>query len=56
LLSGDHGKIEKWRREQSLTRTLRRRPDILEKAELSKEDQKIVEHLKSKVQDESNNL
>jgi tRNA (guanine37-N1)-methyltransferase len=56
LLSGDHGRIAKWRREQSLTRTLRRRPDILEKAELSKEDQKIVEHLKSKVQDESNNL
>jgi tRNA (guanine37-N1)-methyltransferase len=56
LLSGDHGRIAKWRREQSLTRTLRRRPDILEKAELSKEDQKIVERLKSKVQDESNNL
>ncbi len=55
LLSGDHGKIEKWRREQSLTRTLMRRPDILEKADLSKEDQKIVERLKSKVRDESNN-
>ena len=49
LLSGDHGKIEKWRREQALIRTLTRRPDILEKAELSQEDQKIVERLKSNV-------
>ena len=48
LLSGDHGKIEKWRREQALIRTLARRPDILEKADLSKEDQKIVERLKLK--------
>jgi len=56
LLSGDHGKIEKWRREQSLARTLTRRPDILEKADLSKEDQKIVERLKSKVRDEVNNI
>jgi tRNA (guanine37-N1)-methyltransferase len=47
LLSGDHGRIEKWRREQALIRTLRRRPDILEKAELSEEDKKIVERLKS---------
>jgi tRNA (guanine37-N1)-methyltransferase len=47
LLSGDHGKIEKWRREQALTRTLKKRPDMIEKAELSQEDQKIVERLKS---------
>jgi tRNA (guanine37-N1)-methyltransferase len=51
LLSGDHGKIEKWRREQALLRTFTKRPDMLEKAELSKEDQKIVERLKSQVQD-----
>ena len=48
LLSGDHGKIEKWRREQALLRTLKKRPDMLEKAELSKEDRKFVEDLKSK--------
>ena len=48
LLSGDHGRIEKWRREQALTRTFNKRPDMLEKAELSEEDQKIVERLKSK--------
>ena len=47
LLSGDHGRIEKWRREQALIRTLRRRPDILEKAELSKTDKKFIENLNS---------
>ena len=48
LLSGDHGKIEKWRREQALTRTFNKRPDMLESAELSEADKKIVERLKSK--------
>ena len=51
LLSGDHGKIEKWRREQALIRTLVRRPDILEKAELSEEDKKFVEKTKSSIKD-----
>ena len=46
LLSGDHGKIERWRREQALTRTFRKRPDMLEKAELSEKDKKFVEGLK----------
>jgi tRNA (guanine37-N1)-methyltransferase len=48
LLSGDHGKIEKWRREQALLRTFNKRPDMLEKAELSEKDRKFVEGLKSK--------
>src|SRR5689334_11741772 len=43
LLSGDHAKIEKWRREQALTRTFTKRPDMLEKAELDKEDKKVIE-------------
>jgi tRNA (guanine37-N1)-methyltransferase len=46
LLSGDHAKIDKWRREQSLLRTLRKRPDLLGKAELTKEDIKFLENLK----------
>jgi tRNA (guanine37-N1)-methyltransferase len=46
LLSGDHGKIEKWRREQALQRTFRKRPDMLGKAELSREDQKFINGLK----------
>jgi tRNA (guanine37-N1)-methyltransferase len=49
LLSGDHAKIDKWRREQALLRTFNKRPDMLEKAELSKADLKFVEGLKSKV-------
>jgi tRNA (guanine37-N1)-methyltransferase len=35
LLSGDHGKIEGWRRQQSILRTKKHRPDLLKKAELS---------------------
>jgi tRNA (guanine37-N1)-methyltransferase len=46
LLSGDHAKIDKWRRQQALERTFRKRPDMLEKAELSKEDLKFIETLK----------
>ena len=46
LLSGDHGKIEKWRREQALERTYRKRPDMIEKAELSEADKRFVENLR----------
>jgi tRNA (guanine37-N1)-methyltransferase len=52
LLSGDHAKIEAWRREQALQRTFKKRPDMLEKAELSEKDKKFVEGLKSKAQEE----
>ena len=38
LLSGDHEKIRKWRRAESLKRTLERRPDLLKKAKLREED------------------
>jgi tRNA (guanine37-N1)-methyltransferase len=47
LLSGDHAKIEKWRREQALIRTLKKRPDMLEQADLSEAEKKRVEILKS---------
>ena len=50
LLSGDHGKIACWRREQQLVRTLQRRPDLLETAELSEQDIEIIEQLRRKVQ------
>lgn len=45
LLSGDHAKIDKWRREQALERTLKKRPDMLEKADLSESDKKYLEKL-----------
>jgi len=46
LLSGDHGQIEKWRREQAILRTLQRRPELLDKADLSPEERKLIEKLK----------
>lgn len=46
LLSGDHGKIARWRREQQLLRTLNRRPELLEQVKLSPEDVKFLEQLK----------
>ena len=45
LLSGDHAKIEKWRREQALVRTFNKRPDMLEKAELNEAEKKFVDNL-----------
>lgn len=42
LLSGDHEKIRLWRRKEALKRTLERRPDLLRKARLTSEDEKIL--------------
>lgn len=44
LLSGHHANIEKWRREQSVIRTAKNRPDLLEKAELTEKERKIAEN------------
>lgn len=38
LLSGDHAKVDAWRREQSLLRTLKQRPDLLKKADLTEKE------------------
>ncbi|MDD6619761.1 MAG: tRNA (guanosine(37)-N1)-methyltransferase TrmD [Eubacteriales bacterium] len=46
LLSGHHANVEKWRREKSLERTLKRRPDMLEKAELTKKDREFLSNIK----------
>ncbi len=46
LLSGDHEKIRRWRREQSLKRTYTKRPDLLDKAALSEEDKIYLSKLK----------
>lgn len=45
LLSGDHAKIARWRREQALLRTRQRRPDLLASAELTKDDLKFLAKL-----------
>lgn len=46
LLTGHHANVDKWRREQSLKRTAERRPDMIEKADLTKEDRKYLSQLK----------
>lgn len=50
LLSGNHAEIERWRREQALARTFERRPDLLEKADLSEQDRKFLDRLASEGQ------
>ena len=45
LLSGHHANIEKWRREQSVIRTAKRRPDLLEKAELTKPELQLIDEM-----------
>lgn len=45
LMSGHHAEIAKWRRKESLRRTLERRPDLLQDADLDKEDVKFLESL-----------
>ena len=47
LLSGNHSEIERWRRQQALKRTKERRPDLLSKASLSKQDVKFLEDCNS---------
>ena len=46
LLSGHHGNIDKWRREQSILRTATKRPDLLANAELTKEEQQWLKKQK----------
>ena len=43
LLSGHHANVEKWRRRQSVLRTASLRPDLLQKAELTKEERELAE-------------
>lgn len=54
LLSGNHAKIDRWRREQSLLRTWQRRPDLFEKIELSKKDRQFLAGLIAEEKSEEN--
>jgi len=47
LVSGNHGEIARWRREQALRRTLERRPDLLSKAALSPEKRETIDRIKA---------
>ena len=48
LRSGDHARIERWRREQSLLRTIQRRPDLIEKLDLSEADRQFLAQVEKK--------
>lgn len=50
LLSGHHANIEAWRRRQSLIRTAKRRPDLLEGACLTEKERAFVEQLRGELQ------
>ena len=49
LLNGDHAKIREWRRRKSLELTLRLRPDLLEHAELSRQDLALLESIRKEM-------
>ncbi len=44
-MSGHHANIEKWRREQSVIRTAKNRPDLLEQADLTEKERKLAEEI-----------
>jgi len=50
LVSGDHARIARWRREQQLRRTFERRPELLAAADLSEADHKFVSELRGEAQ------
>ena len=47
LLSGNHGEIARWRREQAIIRTWKRRPDLLDKANLSPAERRFIKRLET---------
>jgi len=49
LLSGHHAAIAAWRREQALRRTLRRRPDLLARAQLTEQDVALLERIEREI-------
>ncbi|MFJ7824976.1 tRNA (guanosine(37)-N1)-methyltransferase TrmD [Psychrobacillus sp. NPDC096623] len=46
LMSGNHAAIEKWRKEQSLKRTITRRPDLLEQIVLTSDEERLLKEIK----------
>src|SRR5215472_16110069 len=49
LIGGNHEQIRKWRRRKALEKTLRNRPDLLERETLSKEDRRLLEEMKKAI-------
>jgi tRNA (guanine37-N1)-methyltransferase len=52
LLSGNHAAIARWRRKESLRRTLERRPDLLQSADLSEEDETLLAEVRAERDDD----
>ena len=52
LVSGDHARVARWRRDQALLRTLQRRPDLLATVDLSDMDRKALERGRQSNDDE----
>ena len=50
LLSGHHGEVDRWRRREALRRTLERRPDLIETADLSDDERRELERLEQDMQ------
>ena len=49
LMNGDHAEIRRWRREQQLRKTLKNRPELLERATLNAEDMLTIERLRGDI-------
>ncbi len=49
LLSGNHAAIARWRRREQLRRTLQRRPDLLDSAELSEQDRRWLDEIRQEL-------
>lgn len=47
LLSGDHGRVRRWRRKEALRATRERRPDLIERARLSSEDRELLSEIEA---------
>jgi tRNA (guanine37-N1)-methyltransferase len=52
LFSGDHKKIERWRRKKALEKTVRQRPDLVEHKTLALEDRRLLEEIQNERKDE----
>ena len=53
LMSGHHANIEKWKRKESLKRTYIKRPDLLEKADLTDKDRKMLDEIIGELESEA---
>jgi tRNA (guanine37-N1)-methyltransferase len=52
LLSGHHENVDKWRREQSVVNTAKKRPDMIEKAQLTDKEKELVYSIINSTKDE----